>query len=114
MNPTTPPPPVTDLVLTGGEVLTGDHSQSASAIWLHEGKVAAVGSDADVLAAAGPDVPRHDLAGATVIPGLIDTHPHLMHFSAFFGATLDITDATSHADIVNRIRERAAVTPAGE
>jgi predicted amidohydrolase YtcJ len=112
--PQQPPPPPQDLVLTGGDVLTGDHTRTASAIWLHDGKVAAVGTDDEVLAAAGNDAQRVELAGATVIPGLVDTHPHLMHFSAFFGATLDITDVKNHAEIVDRIRERAAATPVGE
>lgn len=77
------------------------------------GRIAAVGSDEDVAAAAGAHVPRRDLGGAVVTPGLVDTHPHLMHFAAFFGAVVDITGARNHADIVALIREAAAHTPKG-
>ena len=56
---------------------------AAEAILLRDGRVAAVGSNEEVLAAAGSGVERQSLDGATVIPGLIDTHPHLAHFAAF-------------------------------
>ena len=55
-----------------------------------------------------------DVEGATVLPGLIDTHPHVLHFGARQRAVLDIGDCRNHAEIVERIRARAAVTPAGE
>ena len=52
--------------------------------------------------------------GATILSGLVDTHPHLMHFGTFAEPLVDIADARSHDDIVERIRARAADTPAGE
>jgi predicted amidohydrolase YtcJ len=52
--------------------------------------------------------------GATILPGLVDTHPHLLHFGAFAEPLVDIADARSHDDIVTRIRVRAATTPPGE
>jgi len=55
-----------------------------------------------------------DLRGTTLLPGLIDTHPHLMHFGAFAAPLVDLSDAVSHADIVARIAARAADTPAGD
>lgn len=80
-----------------------------------DGRIAAVGRLADLdahPAAAGAD--RVNLDGAVVLPGLIDTHPHVLHFGARERAVLDITDCTTHAEIVARIRARAAVTPPGE
>ena len=45
-----------------------------------------------------------DLDGAWVVPGLIDTHPHLLHFSvAPSRAWPTCRDATDHADIVAAI-----------
>jgi len=52
--------------------------------------------------------------GATVLPGLVDTHPHVLHFGAFGEPLVDVADARSHEDIVARIRTRAATTPPGE
>lgn len=61
-----------DLVLHNGTVLTVDPQFTiAHAVAVRGGKVLAVGSDADMLALAGPDTRRIDLAGATVVPGFI-------------------------------------------
>ena len=102
------------LVLTGGNILTGEQGGRAEAIYVADGRVVAIGSESDVTAAAGADVPRQDLGGATVIPGMIDTHPHLMHFAAFYGATVNILESKDYDEITAAIKERAANTPAGE
>lgn len=105
---------VSDVVYTDGEVLVDSRSEAAEAILVRGGRVAAVGSNADVLRAAGSGVERQGLDGATVIPGLIDTHPHLMHFSAMAAPLVDVTGARNHADIVAAIRKKAEEIPAGE
>jgi hypothetical protein len=64
-------------------------------------------------ALAGPRARRIDVQGATVMPGLVDTHPHMLHFAARFAALVDLTDARDHADIVARIQAKAARTPKG-
>jgi len=103
-----------DIVYTDGQIQASATEPPAEAILIRGGRVAAVGSNADVLAAAGPGVERQNLDGATVIPGLIDTHPHLLHFAAFKAPLTDISDAHTHEDIVQTIRATAARTPAGE
>ena len=102
-------------LLTGGTVqrMDGD-PRTDEAIVVSDGRVQASGSDADMRVAAGADAQVIDLAGATVIPGLVDTHPHLMHFGALAEAPVDLSDATSHDEIVDRLRARAAETPPGE
>jgi predicted amidohydrolase YtcJ len=62
---------------------------------------------------AGNGAARVDLGGATVMPGLIDTHPHVLHFGGLTHHLVEISDATSHADIVERVRTEAAKTVAG-
>src|SRR3989338_7257252 len=56
-----PEAPTADLVLYGGTILTLDRSARV----------------AEMLALAGPAARRVDLAGRTVVPGLIDAHAHL-------------------------------------
>ncbi|MGQ4601167.1 amidohydrolase family protein [Nocardia sp. R6R-6] len=102
-----------NVVYTDAEVLVSSQ-QTGEAIFINDGRVAAVGSNDEVLAAAGTGVERKSLDGAIVIPGLVDTHPHLMHFTAFRASSLDITDAKSHHDIVEAVRAAAAQTPKGE
>ncbi|QKZ16147.1 amidohydrolase [Streptomyces chartreusis] len=103
-----------DVVYTDGEVLVNEAGETAEAILLRNGRVAAVGSTAEVLQASGPLTERQNLDGATVIPGLIDSHPHLLHFSAFQAPLVDITGARSHDDILEAIRRKAEQTPKGE
>lgn len=104
----------TEVVYVGGEVLTGSRGETSEAILVRDGRIAAIGTETDVLQAAGSAAERQDLDGATVIPGLIDTHPHLLHFAAFKAPLVDIGGARSHADIVDAIRRKAADTPKGE
>jgi len=97
-----------------GRVLTLDGAAAVEALATRDGKVLAAGRAADVRRAAGAEAEEVNLRGTTLLPGLIDTHPHLMHFGVFVGPLVDLSDATSHADIVARIAARARTTPAGE
>ncbi len=64
-----------DLILHNGKIVTVDKSFStAQAVAIRGNKIAAVGTNQDVLQQAGPNTQKIDLEGRTVIPGLIDTH----------------------------------------
>ena len=102
-------------VLHDALVRTGDDAGTvADAVAVRDGRIAAVGSCDQAAAAAGPDAERISAGGGVVLPGLIDTHPHLMHFGVLAEPLVDITDARSHEDIVDRIARRASEVPAGE
>ena len=100
---------------TGGRVLACDGTTpAAEALVVRDGRVAGVGPRDAMARLAGPGAEPVDVRGATVLPGLVDTHPHVLHFGAFAEPLVDIADARSHDDIVERIRARAATTPPGE
>ena len=66
-----------DMILTGGRVVTLDADSSVvQALAIKGERIIAVGSDRDIAARAGARTQRIDLAGRTVIPGLIDSHIH--------------------------------------
>ena len=67
-----------DLVLHNGKVWTGDAAQpAASAIAIHDGRIVAVGSDAEILGLASAASRRIDLKGRRVVPGINDAHTHV-------------------------------------
>lgn len=84
------------------------------AIVLRDGRVLGLGSTEDMAALAGPKARRVDVGGRTLLPGLVDSHPHLIHWGAFEHAAIPLFDARNHGDIVARIRKAAETTPPGE
>ncbi len=102
-------------VFYGGTVVTCDaKDRVAAAIAVAAGRVVAVGDEDDVRSALGAGARAVDLDGATVLPGLIDTHPHVMHFGIFSEPLVDLAEAVDHDDVVARIAAKAADTPPGE
>lgn len=89
-------------------------TRPCSALAVRAGRVTAVGERADVVSVTEGDARIVDLRGASMMPGLIDTHPHLFHFGAFTYPLVDLADAVSHDDIVARIRAKAAETEKGK
>jgi predicted amidohydrolase YtcJ len=106
---------MTATVYVGGRVLVcDDTTPPAEALVVRDGRVAGAGARDAMVRLAGAGAERVDVRGATILPGLVDTHPHVLHFGAFAEPLVDIADARSHDDIVKRIRARAATTPPGE
>lgn len=65
------------LVLVNGKILTMDgQSRTAEAVAIRDGKFLAIGDSATIRSMAGSATRTIDLAGKTVVPGLIDTHAH--------------------------------------
>src|SRR4051795_2978220 len=66
-----------DLVLTNGKILTMDEQSSiVEALAVKDGRILATGTKGSITALISPRTRVLDLAGKTVIPGLIDTHAH--------------------------------------
>ena len=66
-----------DTVVTHGKILTADASFSiVEAVAIDGGRIVARGTSAEMARHAGPKTRTIDVAGATVVPGLIDNHMH--------------------------------------
>src|SRR4051812_15293489 len=66
-----------DTIITHGKILTVDPAfQIVEALAVAGGRIVATGSNADIGRYAGKGTQVIDVAGATVIPGLIDNHVH--------------------------------------
>lgn len=104
-----------DLILVHGMVLTVDpHDSVAQAIAIRDGKVLKVGTDAQIVAMAGPHTRLIDLQGRTATPGLIDSHAHVADGGVGEVMSVQLSDATSVGDIVRRVRAKAAQLKPGE
>lgn len=69
--------PPADLILLHGRIHTQDPNRSVvQALALRGNSIAAVGTDQALSALQGPKTRTIDLAGRTVLPGMIDAHVH--------------------------------------
>jgi predicted amidohydrolase YtcJ len=103
-----------DLIVHHAKVVTVDPKFSmAEAVAVQDGKIAAVGTDADVLKHKGPKTRVIDAGGKVVLPGLMDSHSHPV------GAALSewkesLPDPKSLSDVFAFIRKKAETTPEGD
>ena len=97
-----------DTVLLNGKILTVDPQFSVrEALAIRQGKIAAVGSDAQIKKLEGPKSQVIDLQGRTVIPGLIDNHMHAVRAALTFSTEVNWIGASSLADGLARIHDAA-------
>lgn len=94
-----------DYILVGGVILSGEDFAPAEAIRIAGGVIAAIGSAADVVV---DGIPQFDLAGAAALPGLHDTHFHMMSTGANRRA-VDLFTCTSIAEVIERIGQAEPV-----
>ncbi len=98
-------------ILTG-DGLTGPSPVHVTALSVRDGLIAAVGSDATVLALKSPETQLVDLRGAFVMPGLNDAHTH-MAFAGRQKLAVDLDGTSSLAEMKARIQAVAQKAPAG-
>jgi predicted amidohydrolase YtcJ len=107
--------PTADLILIHGRVLTVDAKDSvAQAIAIRHGVIVKTGTDAEIQALAAPGAKVIDLRGHTATPGLIDTHAHIADGGVEELYGVKLSDATSVAEIVARVKAKAALVKPGE
>ena len=109
--------PNADLILIHGHILTLDGTDSlAQAMAIRQGVIVKVGTDAEVLEFAGsaPGMRVIDLHGHTATPGLIDTHAHIAEGGVEELYGVKLSDATSVAEIVARVKAKIALVKPGE
>jgi predicted amidohydrolase YtcJ len=103
-----------DVIFHNGKVVTVDPQfRIAQAVAVRGDRLAAVGSNADVLKQKGPNTRVIDLGGKTVLPGLMDSHSHAADAS-MYEFDHDIPEMETIADVLRYFRSRAAVVPKGE
>ncbi|MEV5766884.1 amidohydrolase [Micromonospora sp. NPDC052213] len=95
-------------VYRNAAIRTGDAGNpSARAMAVAGERLLAVGTEAEVRAAAGPGAELVDLAGAAVLPGLYDAHIHTAQYAHSLDA-VDLRDVRSLDDALAMVAAHAA------
>ena len=98
---------VPQIILFNGILATQNTAQpSAQAVAVGNGKILALGRDADMLNLAGPDTDKIDLDGRLVVPGCIDSHIHFYEW-ALKRQGIKLDDLTHLDGLLARVREAA-------
>jgi len=95
---------------TGGRIYTG--RRVAEALLVEDGRVVAAGPARAVVPLAATGTERFDLAGRSIVPGLIDAHVHLTEI-ARQREGLDLTGTTSADDLVAAVGRWREGRPGG-
>ncbi|AGQ30147.1 N-substituted formamide deformylase precursor [Serratia liquefaciens] len=100
------------LIITNGKFHTVDReAPTAQAVAIRDGKFLAVGSENDVMQHAGPETQVIDLHGHTAVPGLNDSHLHLIRGGLNYNLELRWEGVPSLADALRMLKEQALRTP---
>ncbi|SEJ46267.1 Amidohydrolase family protein, partial [Azotobacter beijerinckii] len=101
-----------DLILFNGKLHTVDSERpQATAVAIADGKFLAVGSDAEVMAYRDGSSRLVDLNRRTVIPGLNDSHLHLIRGGLNYNLELRWEGVPSLSDALEMLRLQAQRTP---
>ena len=99
-------------VYHNGKIATNATPSIAEAIVVEDGKILAVGSSSDLLRQYAKDAALVDLGGKTVIPGLNDSHMHVIRGGLHYNLELRWDGVPSLADAMRMLKEQALRTPA--
>ncbi|MFV1986955.1 MAG: amidohydrolase [Gemmatimonadota bacterium] len=101
-------PAPSTLILTNGKIVTlDDEMPEATALAARDGRIVAIGSDADMSEWITGDARVVDLEGRLAIPGFIEGHGHFMGLGNA-KMILDLTEAETWQDIVDQVAEAAS------
>src|SRR5688500_8117437 len=104
-----------DVLITAGKIITlEDAARTAGdSIAVRDGRIAAIGTAAEMGRWIGPATRRIDLRERTIVPGLGDAH---VHVEGIGGAleTIDLVGAASLDEAVRRVRAGSSALGAAE
>jgi predicted amidohydrolase YtcJ len=101
-----------DTLILDAKVTTLDRANpTAEAVAIRDGLILAVGSEADVRAAAGPGAAVIDAGKRRLIPGLIDSHNHIIRGGLNYNMELRWDGVASLAEAMAMLKAQAQNTP---
>ena len=101
-----------DVILTNGRIATQDNRRSfATAAAIKDGRFLAVGTEREVMATRGDNTQVINLRKRTVIPGLNDSHIHLIRGGLNYNLELRWDGVPSLADGLRMLKAQVERTP---
>ena len=101
------------VILRNGRITTLDSAKpEAHAIAIRDGLVEAVGANEEIMRLADRDTNVIDLGGRRIIPGLNDSHTHLIRGGLNYNMELRWENVASLADALRMLKSQADRTPA--
>ncbi len=108
-------PTFADIIICNGKIATQDEKRSfAQAVAIKDGRFIAVGTNKEILGFKGLQTETIDALGRTVIPGLNDSHIHVIRGGLNYNLELRWDGVPSLADALNLLKEQAKRTPPGQ
>jgi predicted amidohydrolase YtcJ len=102
-----------DLILVNGRFTTLDLTNpDPEAVAIADGRIIAVGAERDVRAHTGPTTKIVDLGRRRAIPGLIDSHMHIIRGGLNYNMELRWDGIRSLADAMRQLKAQVDRTPA--
>ncbi len=102
-----------DTAFVNGKFTTLDaDNPHAEAVFVKNGVFQVVGTTEDVLQAAGRDAREIDLQGRAVLPGLNDSHIHIIRGGLNYNMELRWDGVPSLSDAMQMLRRQVDITPA--
>ena len=102
-----------DTILINGRFSTLDRANpNPQAVAIRDGRFEAVGDTAELMIGADAQTRVIDLQGRRVVPGLIDSHMHIIRGGLNYNLELRWDGVRSLADAMAMLKQQVAVTPA--
>src|SRR5216117_3395681 len=97
-----------DIIIAGGMVWTGlsTGAPQRGTVALADGRILAIGDDAQIGRYAGPKTQVIQAGGGLVMPGFVDGHTHFID-GGFQLASIDLRTAATPQEFIRRIAEYA-------
>ena len=98
-------------IFRNGKIATNSEPYLVEALLVENGFIVAAGNDEEIMSLRSPDAEVIDLHGRTVIPGLNDSHLHIIRGGLHYNMELRWDGVPSLADALRMLKEQAERTP---
>jgi len=105
--------PTADMIIHNGAIYTVAEGESAEAVVVIDDRISFVGNTEEAMDWKGEETTIIDLKGQTMIPGLIESHGHLMGLG-YSELNLDLMKVKSYEEMVEKVKEAVDKAEPGE